>query len=812
MRGKKRGRRAYITDMGNEKKINQIRPTLWRQLQLVASVLGTVRKFEANRKSDDIGKELDKLAPQPFFKWNKLLEIRDSVFRLPFEYPEDRCSVLQLPFDRNWEKRKCERFVKRLSERIMEEAVRINDDYPAEILDEQEVHRQYALFVAKELVSLVREVFDDELGRRVLSDNALEMALNRLKGQYEGRWRDSIIEKSQRDKIDGWCAGRHFPQMNDLFETLHRVIEKEDVQSREMLFVAWIVSESKRQAKTLKADSLLRECIECALKSGDTDAFPKERKREICEKKEKLEKAFCEAGTEIKRLSAHGNRSNTWWEPPIEKFAEVCTKLLIKKDAVECRKELLKALALICGKEYGKAYDIFVEIMPYLLYDTDMGNIFLFYDERARCYNVALGLSAFLALEAKNSENKRRKPRLFLQRMKSYGIIYGMFTPSAKQWEKKDAPEAKTKRAAKESIPAPNKKSRNVNDIVEEWEVNAWRNEFLGLFSEESGPYVNGPLVYDVESMPREPQEPYSRPFKVDGETYPQITWFCRQLNIAAVRQILERSREPSRHVNALTSSGESALLLAIEHMVLGRPLFNPEIGVELFKLLSAYRHKKKTINMPNYKTKLTCLGQAVCSGNAKVVLKLLGMGAEVDQLQSEDQISSLHRAVGIRGRKTNEIPQNVRSDRELDGLRRSVPLFSGKTNEQILEAWWGLKENPLFATVSESVINVISAQEREYCSRSKMFEIAKVLLKYGANPNLPQKMNGWEGYTPLMLAAETNQCDLFDLMVTKYNGNPNQTADYEREDGSVWGMSCWEIAVEWHADEVLRYLEHNRN
>ena len=800
--------------MGNEKKFDHLRPTLWRQLKLIASVLVTVRKFEANWKSDDIEKELDKLATLSFFKWNKLLEIRDSVFWLPFEYPEDRGSVLQLPFDRNWEKRKCERFVKRLSKTIMEESVRINDDYPAEILDEQEVHRQYALFVAKELVSLVREVFDDELGRRVLTDNALEMVLNRRKGQYEGRWRDSIIEKSQRDKIDGWRAGRHFPQMNDLFETLHRVIEKEDVQSREMLFVAWIVSESKRQAKTLKADSLLRECIECALKSGDTDAFTKERKREICEKKEKLEKAFCEAGTEIKRLSEHGNCSGKWWGPPIEKFAEVCTKLLIKKDAVECRKELLKALALICGKEYGKAYDIFVEIMPYLLYDTDMGNIFLFYDERTRCYNVALGLGAFLALETKDSENKRRKPRLFLQWMKSYGIIYGVFAPSVKQLGKKDAPETETKLAAKKRIPAPNKKSRNVNDIVEEWEVKAWRNEFLGLFSGESGPYVNGPLVYDVESIPRKPQEPYSRPFKVDGKAYPQITWFCLLSDIVAVRQILERSASPNKHVNALTSSGESALLFAIEHMVPGSCPFDPKMGMELFKLLLAHKHEKNTIDMPTYKKKLTCLGQAVCSGNAEVVSKLLEVGAEVDQLQSVDQISPLHRAVGIRGGKSNEWLKEALFDLDgnLDGLRRIVSLFRGMTNNQIPEAWRWLEENTLFATVLEGGINVISAQERECCTRPKMREIVEVLLKCGANPNLPQKVNGWEGYTPLMLAAETNQYDLFDLMVTRYNGNPNQKADYEREDGSVREMSCWEIAVEWHADEVLRYLEHNRN
>ena len=796
--------------MGNEKKFNPIRPTLGRQLKLIASVLGTVRKFEANRKSDDIEKELGKLATQPFFKWNKLLEIRDHVFRLPFEYPEDRCSVLQLPFDRNREKRKCERFVKKLPERIMEEAARVNDDYPAEILDEQEVRRQYALFVAKELVPFVQDVFGDELGKRVLSDNALKIAFDCLERKY-GSWRNSILDKKQKGKIDGWYEGDHVPQMNDLFEMLNPVIDEEDVQSREMLFVAGVVAKSKRWAEKRQVDSLLQECIESVLENADASAFPEERERKIRETKEEFEKAFCDAGTEIKRLSEHGNCSGKWWGPPIEKFAEVCTKLLIKKDAVECRKELLKALALICDKKYEKAHDVFVKIMPYLLYDADMGNVFLFYDERARCYNVALGLGAFLALEAKNSENKRRKPRLFLQRMKNYGIICGMFTPSVKQLEKKGAPEAKTKLAAKERIPAPNKKSRNVNDIVEEWEVNAWRSEFLSLFSEESGPYVNGPLVYDVESMPREPQEPYSRSFNVDGETFPQITWFCRLSDIDAVQRILERSLAPSSHVNALTSSGESALLFAIEHMVPRSSWpFDPKTGMELFKLLSAYKHEKNTIDMLTYKTKLTCLGQAVCSGNAEVVSKLLEMGAEVDRLQSVDQISPLHRTIGIRGRKLNEWREEAHFD--LDGLRRIVPLFRGKTNNQIPEAWRGLNENSPFATVFESVINVISAQEREYCLRSKMLEIAKVLLKYGANPNLPQKVNGWEGYTPLMLAAETNQYDLFDLMVTRYNGNPNQKADYEREDGSVRELSCWEIAVEWHADEVLRYLEHNRN
>lgn len=89
------------------------------------------------------------------------------------------------------------------------------------------------------------------------------------------------------------------------------------------------------------------------------------------------------------------------------------------------------------------------------------------------------------------------------------------------------------------------------------------------------------------------------------------------------------------------------------------------------------------------------------------------------------------------------------------------------------------------------------------------MFSIAKVLLENGANPNQKHNVNGLNGYTPLMMAAEMNLIDLFELMI-KYGGNPNQTVRNTGPYSST--ISCWEIAAYWKSNSILQYLEENRD
>ena len=100
--------------------------------------------------------------------------------------------------------------------------------------------------------------------------------------------------------------------------------------------------------------------------------------------------------------------------------------------------------------------------------------------------------------------------------------------------------------------------------------------------------------------------------------------------------------------------------------------------------------------------------------------------------------------------------------------------------------------------------------EQRQKClSKEKMFSIAKVLLENDADPNQRHDVNGLIGYTPLMMAAEKNLIDLFELMI-KHGGNPNQTA---RDTGPYSStISCWDIAYYWKSNSILKYLEENRD
>lgn len=749
--------------MGNEKKFNPIRPTLGRQLKLVASVLGTVRKFEANRKSDDIEKELGKLATQPFFKWNKLLEIRDHVFRLPFEYPAEW----------SWEEKKCERFVKRLFEAILEEAVRVNDDYPAEILDEQEVHRQYALFVAKELVSLVQEAFDDELGMRALSGNALKTAFDCLERKY-GPLRDSIHDENR--KIAGWYEGCHVPQMNDLFETLNPVIDEGDVRSREMLFVAEVVAKSKRRAEKLQVGSLLQECIESVLGNADASAFPEERKREIREKKEKLEKAFCDAGTEIKRLSEDGNRSDTWWKPPIEKFGGVCARLLKNKDAVERRKELLKALALIVDNDFEGALQRFSNVMPYMFYDADVRNVFFFPANKVRgyyrCYDVALCLGAYLG------------KRVFLKNMKAYGMVWGAF-------------------------------ELQEDETATDDEMEKWRREWSNMFRDdktdrlcakkETNSRRNMELATAIERM---------NPLKALTEHGVQM---MSDILNGVMAPLTETCENPELMRKCLLDGFRETQIV-----------FDPEKGKK--ECADLMPRKRQDVD--------AALLESIGTGDERLVLELLGRGANVNFQERKNSPSPLFAAVStlslLRKQPINcsdiagflsmqsELPRSLLMLTQRVALTKVNEFASkyGVTFPDVCD--WDVQDFSSTASavctdgrenlenIAAVALNGLYANAAGRITEDKMLRIAKVLLDKGADPNqehlLPYRDGvKLKGFTPLMLAAQTNQLDLFKMMAEK-GGDVEKEAKMLTE--PYLKVNCRDIAHNFHAGEVEQYID----
>ena len=141
-----------------------------------------------------------------------------------------------------------------------------------------------------------------------------------------------------------------------------------------------------------------------------------------------------------------------------------------------------------------------------------------------------------------------------------------------------------------------------------------------------------------------------------------------------------------------------------------------------------------------------------------------------------------------------------------IDSLRRQIAAFRGLSNDQIIKTW-NSEKNTEARLYIERKQHLIYEQFLKYSKNENLYKIAEILLKKGANPNYPLEIKGIRGYTPLMLAAESDNITLFKMMV-EYGGNPNQKALHE----NAAEISCWEFAFLRNSSHIVKYLEENRD
>ena len=141
-----------------------------------------------------------------------------------------------------------------------------------------------------------------------------------------------------------------------------------------------------------------------------------------------------------------------------------------------------------------------------------------------------------------------------------------------------------------------------------------------------------------------------------------------------------------------------------------------------------------------------------------------------------------------------------------VDILRRRISNFRGLSNDQIVKTW--KSENNMVARMQiEHGQYSIYKQFVAHSKKDDLYKIAEILLENGADPNKPLEIKGIRGYSPLMLAAESDNVKLFKMMV-EHGGNPNQGALHR----DATEFSCWDFAVSNKSSHVLKYLEQNRD
>ena len=370
------------------------------------------------------------------------------------------------------------------------------------------------------------------------------------------------------------------------------------------------------------------------------------------------------------------------------------------------------------------------------------------------------------------------KERVFLKQLKHVGIALGLYRK----------PEA--------------------GSVLEDWELDQLalqlplefpaRGRFAECQQDLADMPIQGWLFIDRDTVSKMKPD-FKTPSRVravhsaDGQVrrWPQLRLFASFGFVEQVKALLDAGAS----VDDLDSSNASALLCALQHTEqMGRR--------EVLDLLLDKPHQRATINAVTRRKQLTPLMCAIDLGLPDVVETLVMQGADVEQRALTDGQSPLYYLVSrVSGRADPmrmlaNLTARMMQEPDLvlqDTLRRSGVGVAGAFGSS----------TAAFRSHYELVVTVAKALVDQHVSRQsvpKLMRIAATLLDAGANPNASHNYPV-PGRTPLMLAAESDLPELFDLMIQR-GGDPLRPDAY--------GQDSWHIARTFQSRRVLNYLSRS--
>jgi hypothetical protein len=347
--------------------------------------------------------------------------------------------------------------------------------------------------------------------------------------------------------------------------------------------------------------------------------------------------------------------------------------------------------------------------------------------------------------------------------------------------------------------------------ILEDWEVAQFSGQFAQVFPPqgrfvealESSEHEELPfLVFDqngIESLKPDTSKP-NRVLGLRGVNgkvlrRPQLSAFVSLGQTEKVRELIAAGAP----VDQLDATGGSALLAGIQR-------FENSGDCGVLDLLLEQSHKKETLDSATHRTKLTPLLCAIECCASDVVAGLLRMGASPDRRGTTDNLTPLYRCMTYvawvwnprrMGQQFREKRHQAPDVHMADALRRyGVPLAGVYGDSAQLQAMASSSaQNGEIADMawSSSEAGILTTHTRQ-----KLLSIIENLLRQGVKPNFAHDYP-IRGYTPLMLAAEEDAIEVFDLML-QYGGEPHQP------DAS--GRNSIRIAREFQSRRVMRYLQ----
>lgn len=345
-------------------------------------------------------------------------------------------------------------------------------------------------------------------------------------------------------------------------------------------------------------------------------------------------------------------------------------------------------------------------------------------------------------------------------------------------------------------------------DVVSDWEIKQLGHAFSHLFplqgrfveAKASTPSLTAlpfgaidlTAAEKLKSDLKKPNRVISVP-TLDGSTFrrPQLMWFAAMGQVDHVRRLLEAGAD----VNVSDETGRSALLNALQ-------CGEAEGGQEVLDLLFERPHDIETLNRLTKVKRLSPLYQAVLLGDPVIVSRLLAMGADPNQAAGYPPQSPLYICIVRFGLHCKELVTEKFLSRltrpsieDQEILRRHTGGLAGVFGDRrhLVDM-----SNPRHAKIMDGLLEHTAGKAAEV-PRDHLLQIAKVLLEHGADPNRKHVEPG-PGRTPLMVAAEIDAVDVFQMMVSA-GGDPLRKDDQ--------GNDCLAIARAFESIDVLETLRN---
>lgn len=356
--------------------------------------------------------------------------------------------------------------------------------------------------------------------------------------------------------------------------------------------------------------------------------------------------------------------------------------------------------------------------------------------------------------------------------------------------------------------------SNSFDNIVEGWEMKLHRSQVLDVFP-ETGLFSG--ITWNVEkprkgahevdcSKLKKPDYTRINKYVSIGENYkkkyPQFLVSIIFNKCDEVKTFIDEDVD----VTKLSDASDSALNLSLDQMDI--TVRGSKIDRSIYNLVKLAPNIENIVNVRTEKLRLLPIIQAVETGDPDVVNDILKMGADPNQRGKTDNQTALVVCLKIIGilkgherflsaQRTDPI-----NEKSLDAIRRQTNGELGST----------LDEQKNYAYSDECKLDTTlrsKARVRNIVNNMKysdLFEIFKLLLTNGANPNA-EMSSPREGHTPMMLASELDLDAELSLMLWK-GGDLDKT--FRSLELNI-NFNSWDLAKIFKAKKVLRLMSDIR-